>query len=212
MRKLFANDIIKRAKPVILPCPSIYFLINTDTIVYVGISNRPHSRIEEHKDKVFNLRHIVKCKSIEEAKALETHYITTLKPQYNKSENEDHIKQNTRGKKTQWPEIQRNRIFISKDEYVFAPEPKRLDIPDAQPEEIIKGIRLIEGGGTEYTKYTPIENTEYKNVKLFDNQYIKKKDGYIFRIKDAIGYIQGNALLFNNKTYLLTGAIGQIIT
>jgi len=163
MRKLFANDIIKRAKPITLPCPSLYFLINEDTIVYVGISIKPHSRIEQHTDKVFDKIFIYKCKSIEMSKTLETHYITTLKPKYNKAENED------------W------KLSIK------PPKIKRTD-------------------------YILLQETEYKNIKLFDNQYIKKGNGYIFRLNDIQGYIEGNILCINDQKYTLNGAIGQIIT
>jgi transposase len=62
----------------------VYFLIDNDEIVYVGMSDTVQSRLHAHtKDKKFTKVTWMKVKAHDQ-KYIEAYYIMTLKPKYNK--------------------------------------------------------------------------------------------------------------------------------
>jgi hypothetical protein len=66
-----------------VPPSSVYFLLQSGTVVYVGQSNKLHSRIEAHRrDKEFD-RVLYVPVPTEELDAVENRFIVALKPIYN---------------------------------------------------------------------------------------------------------------------------------
>jgi hypothetical protein len=64
----------------------VYFLVYDNEIVYVGrTSYSPYNRIPAHKsNKTFSKIYYVQTKSLYDAEALESRYISEFKPKYNK--------------------------------------------------------------------------------------------------------------------------------
>ena len=62
----------------------IYFLVNNKKVVYVGQSTNILSRIVGHGDKIYKEIYYLICKQ-EELEILETHFIVSLNPEYNKT-------------------------------------------------------------------------------------------------------------------------------
>jgi predicted GIY-YIG superfamily endonuclease len=65
----------------------VYFLLDDDKIVYVGISADILRRIKQHKDmgKIFNNVKYIPVQNYTEAVKLEHNLINLYKPQYNKN-------------------------------------------------------------------------------------------------------------------------------
>lgn len=82
---LMAFNIILSKRQPIEPVTYIYFLFQGDTLVYIGSSISPHTRMREHRRKFhFDSYTAIPCK-VSEQKTLETAYILAYAPILNGS-------------------------------------------------------------------------------------------------------------------------------
>ena len=81
------EKILKNKKFLARPCPSIYFLIKNNKIIYVGQSEYAEARIIFHtKNKNFDSYSIIKLEKEDDCllSELESYYILKFLPKYNK--------------------------------------------------------------------------------------------------------------------------------
>ena len=227
MRHLFKNDILRLSKDIKdIKMWSVYFLINNNEIVYVGFSETPFSRLNQHLPKIeVDRYHIVYFSTMEEALKMEKHYIKAFKPFNNVVHNDECNKEEVKLKRLQnksnynerqkikKQELQNKRDAALRDYSVKERELiyiKNKEKEDIEIENKLKDIRDMwsERDKNNQKKIAKeIESKELsvnsKNINIPNNTYVKKGDVFYLKIENNVVSSQMNDgfIIYERKRY-----------
>lgn len=186
MKELFKSDILRNSKEFDLKGCYVYFLIDSDEIVYIGYTSNYMARLVSHATtKKFDRYLLVKSKDENHGLILEKFYINKFQPKYNVKDVED----------------------------VFVPKIARLSksvIKKIKDAEIVEAIKE-ENPGIILAEKTDIKFQVPPNT--YSTKVIDNKRYYFFNLKSKLykaDFVIGARYLIEKNIYAFDKTFGDL--